>query len=200
MTLNTAKEQFPMAREYPQQCTASPKYFSLPTSWAVLIVLDLVLAGITVTHNTTSAAAQQGDPDENWIVVQVEGPQAEADDTVRFEALDVFVDSGDQPLAAWQVEVLADTRGIEIVGIEGGEHAAFQTPPFYDPRAMNQNRVILASFDTGDDLPAGRSRVARVHVQVAGNGMCEYRTRLTAAATVDGQRIPATVSIAKSGT
>ena len=137
-------------------------------------------------------AAGQGDS----VVTQLDGPNDVEQNAVRFEAIDVFVDSGDQPLAAYQFELTSQEPGVEIVGIEGGEHAAFKEPPFYDPKAMNNNRVILAAFNTGQDLPAGRSRVARIHVQVMGPGQREYRTRLLVSATVEGQQIPAKVSIA----
>jgi hypothetical protein len=42
----------------------------------------------------------------------------------RFRAVDIFVDSTNKPLAAYQLEFTA-SAGAKIVGIEGGEHAAF---------------------------------------------------------------------------
>jgi hypothetical protein len=171
----------------------------IPAAWVALILLDVVLIGLAVTHNESVAATQIQPVDESWVVVQVDGPVDAAEDTPRFEALDVFVDSGNHPLAAWQLELISDTPGIEIVGIEGGEHVAFQEPPYYDARAMYNNRVILASFDTGRELPTGRTRIARIHVHVTGTGLCEYRTKLDAAATINGQRIPAQISVCKTG-
>jgi len=115
---------------------------------------------------------------------------------VRFEALDVFVDSGAKPLAAWQFELAAERGDVKIVGLEGGEHAAYREPPYYDPAALQNHRIIVAAFNTGRDLPAGRTRVARIHVQVTGPEP-EYAIRLAAAASPDGERIPATVTLAK---
>lgn len=115
---------------------------------------------------------------------------------VRFEALAVVVDSRETPLAAYQFEILERTRSVKIVGIEGGAHPAFEEPPYYDPKAMLQNRVIVAAFTTEEDLPRGKTRVARLHVQVTGDGEPEYDARLVVAASSEGEEIPgATISV-----
>jgi len=88
---------------------------------------------------------------------------------------------------------------VEIVGIEGGEHPAFVEPPYYDPAAMANDRVILAAFSTGKDLPHGRVRVARVHVQVSGGVEPKYEAKLVTAGSIDGKPIPATVSVQTQG-
>jgi len=121
--------------------------------------------------------------------------------SVRFEAVDIFVDSAEQSLAAWQLELTGTMPGVEIVGIEGGEHPAFRNPPYYDPRAIRNNRVILAAFQVRDDhgLPTGRQRVARVHVQVRGIEDRVWIGRLAAAANADGQSIAASIRLEKSG-
>lgn len=88
---------------------------------------------------------------------------------VRFMAVDVFVDSGAAPLAAWQVEVKL-SNGAKLAGVEGGDSAgAFAAAPTYDPAALMNERVIIAAFSLEDaaKLPAGRVRVARLHVQLA---------------------------------
>ena len=116
---------------------------------------------------------------------------------VRFEAVDVYVDSANAPLAAYQVEFTAETGTITIVGIEGGEHAAFSEPPYYDPKAMRANRAVIAAFSTRNDLPRGKTRVARIHVQVTGDVEPEYIVALRIAASADGERIPATATTAR---
>jgi len=116
---------------------------------------------------------------------------------VRFRAVDVYVDAGEQPLAAYQFELAAETGNVKIVGIEGGDHAAFHEPPYYDPKAIQNDRVVLAAFTTGRDVPRGRTRVARVHVMITGEAEPEYAARLEAAASPEGQRIAATATIAK---
>jgi hypothetical protein len=83
-----------------------------------------------------------------------------------FRYLDVFIDPQGKPLAAYQFELVAP-KGVQLVGIEGGEHKAFAHPPYYDPKALQQGeRIVIAAFDTGADLPAGRTRVARLSVRV----------------------------------
>lgn len=119
---------------------------------------------------------------------------------VRFEAVDVFVDSAEQPLAAYQFEFAAETGEVKIVGIEGGEHAAFREPPYYDPAALAQHRAIIAAFHTGADLPTGKTRVARIHVQVTGAAEPGYVAELQVAASADGKEIPATLTLARGET
>ena len=119
----------------------------------------------------------------------------------RFKAVDVFVDSKEHALAAYQFELHATAGDVKIVGIEGGEHAAYKQAPFYDPKAMMGDRVIVAAYSTSDDLPAGKTRVARVHVRVGGNAEPKYELKLTASASKEGKSIAgATVSLAEGKT
>jgi len=115
----------------------------------------------------------------------------------RFQMVDVSVDSKDKPLAAYQLEVTFSSGTGKIVGIEGGEHPAFKQPPFYDPKAIQAERVILAAFNTSaaDQLPRGRTRVASLHVQTLGSKEPVYAVKLTTAATVNGKKIPVTATI-----
>ncbi len=172
---------------------ATHRHRNTPIAWLVLIFTNVALVALVCAQDKQPAVSQS-----EFEVTQLEGPNDVQPNDARFEAIDVFVDSGNQPLAAYQFELTSQRPGVEIVGIEGGEHAAFKEPPFYDPKAMNNNRVILAAFSTGQDLPAGRSRVARIHVQVTGPEQQEYRTTLLVSATVEGKPIPAKVTIAKA--
>ncbi len=115
---------------------------------------------------------------------------------VRFVALDIYVDSKDRPLAAYQFELTAVGAPFAIVGVEGGVHQAFVEPPYYDPAALSKNRIILAAFNTGKDLPTGKTRIARIHARVIGEKDPSYAVKLVVAATADGSRIPATATIA----
>ena len=169
--------------------------YRIPLCWALLIAFDVSLMALTYAQDDKAGAA---DLPVQSVQTEIPGPDDVAADIRRFEALDVFVDSGNQRLAAWQLEVKSTANDVQIVGIEGGEHPAFAEPPYYDKRAMNNNRVIIAAFSTGDNLPSGRSRVARIHVQVRGSGPRTWLSELTTSATTDGTRIPAEISVAKA--
>ena len=118
---------------------------------------------------------------------------------VRFEAVDVYVDSGTQALAAYQFELTAKDGKAAIVGVEGGEHPAFKEAPYYDPAALQRDRIIIGAFNTGRDLPTGRTRVARVHLQVSGGEKPVYTVTLNVAASSEGARIPATATVEQGG-
>lgn len=121
---------------------------------------------------------------------------AEPREQVRFAAVDVFVDAGSTPLAAYQFELKVTAGDVTLVGVEGGEHRAFKSPPYYDPKALSQQRIIVAAFDTGSDLPRGRTRVARLMVQIRGPVVPAYDATLVVAASADAIAIPASISVA----
>ena len=121
----------------------------------------------------------------------------ETQPAMRFTYVDVFIDAGEQPLAAYQFELSASQGEIKIVGVEGGEHPAFAEPPYYDPKALQNDRIIIATFNTGTDLPTGNTRVTRVHLAIIGNQKPDYVVELSVAATTDGNTIPATASVAE---
>ena len=145
---------------------------------AIVMLMGLVLAA--------SLGLQEQAPRSRVGLVET-GP--------RFEAVDVFVDSGATPLGAWQVEIKALPHGgsVKLVGIEGGA-GVYKDPPYYDPAALHedqfQDRIILAAFTTAADPPSGRTRVARLHVEVTG-GAAEYSVKLMTAGAADGSKIDA---------
>ena len=112
---------------------------------------------------------------------------------VQFRAVDVFVDTQTAPLAAYQIEFTVASGNAKIVGIEGGEHEAFAEPPFYDPEAMQHERVIIAAFSTDvpEQLPNGRTRVATIHLRVSAGSELKFETKLQTAAGADGRKIHA---------
>ena len=85
-----------------------------------------------------------------------------------FIACEIYIDSGDRPLGAYQLEVVADRAGAKIVGVEGGYHEQFKDAPFYDPAALNGGRIVIGalSLAEGPNLPRGEFRAARVHFMV----------------------------------
>ncbi len=140
---------------------------------------------------------------------------------IRFAAIDIIIDTKDQPLAVYQLEFApadaADASRVTFVGIEGGEHEAFRAAPHYDPSAIQQERVIIGAFNTaeGDKLPRGKVKVATIHVQVTGAPgapdaagaddkspppLPKFNVKLTVSATVDGKAIDATATTQVKGT
>lgn len=118
---------------------------------------------------------------------------AEAEDAVRFKTVDIYVNSGSNGLAAYQLEFQTKSGNMRIVGIEGGEAAVFKDAPYYDAKAMQQERVVIAAFSTETEakLPKEKTRVATIHVRVAGEQNPDYTVKLSVAAGSDGKKIDA---------
>jgi hypothetical protein len=115
----------------------------------------------------------------------------------RFCAVDIYVDSGSTPLAAYQIDFAATNGLARIVGIEGGEPAAFRQPPVYDPKAIQHERVIIASFSTAPaaELPTGKTRVATIHYQTTDTQPPQFVLKLQTAADVQGTTIAAQATL-----
>ena len=126
------------------------------------------------------------------LTVSLFGQQPPA--AVHFRAIDVYVDSGSTPLAAYQLEFSVTNVPTTIVGIEGGSPKAFREPPFYDPKAIQGERVIIAAFstETPEHLPSGKTRVATIHIMTTGETRPAFELKLQAAADAAGKRISAT--------
>lgn len=130
---------------------------------------------------------------ESVVWAQTAGSE---DRAVRFAAVDVVVDAGEEALAAYQIEITADGDA-QILSVEGGEHPAFNAPPHYDPAALKGGRIIVAAFSLSDELPSGRTRVAVLHLRESGK--VSYRARLLAAARADGRRFTPAVTLIAGG-
>jgi hypothetical protein len=161
--------------------------------WAAVVMAALLTAGVGGLGLGFQPEQGRNEPNTREI-----GP--------RFRAVDIFIDSGPTGLGAYQVEVKASADGraakVTLVGVEGGEHAAFTTPPHYDPAALHEDqlkdRIVLAAFNTGMDLPTGRTRVARIQVQVEGPDPV-YSVVVKAAGAADGTKISATGTAVAAG-
>ncbi len=127
--------------------------------------------------------------------VPARGTKYASEQRVRFAPVHIYLDSGDKPLAAYQFELRARTGRIKIVGVEGGEHAAFQEAPYYDPAALMNDRIIIAAFNTGGDLPHGRTRIATIHLQILGDAEPQYELKLIVAADPEGENLPAQLTL-----
>jgi len=111
---------------------------------------------------------------------------------IRFVAVDIFAETKGRELAAWQIELECDPAQAKIVAVEGRE-----TPPYYDPAALQGGRIILAAFTTEPHAPAGRVLIARVHLQETGK--TDYRVKVMAAASTGGERIEPTIDLVRRG-
>jgi hypothetical protein len=116
---------------------------------------------------------------------------------VRFAPLHIYLDSGKKSLAAYQFELRAAAGHIKIVGVEGGQHKAFEEAPYYDPAALANDRIIIAAFNTGSELPKGRTRIATIHLQIIGDAEPDYELKLTVAADAGANEILAEISFEK---
>lgn len=121
------------------------------------------------------------------LSVAGDGVEQRADAGVRFGWVDIVLEAeGD--LGAWQVELVDRAGASTLVGVEGGEHAAYREPAFYDPKALVEGeRIVLAAFSTLAELPRGKTRVARVHARM--DGVAEWSLRVVAAADRNGEVI-----------
>jgi hypothetical protein len=128
------------------------------------------------------------------LIVQASAQSATNAASIRFETVDIFVDSQDQPLAAYQLEFSVTNGVAKIVGIEGGEHPAFREPPFFDPKAMQSERVIVAAFSTAKELPAGKTRVATIHIQISSTVEPQISTGQQLTADFNGNELSAKIS------
>jgi len=132
------------------------RMFLTPALWLMLFRLALM------SQLCIKLQAQDESSSLEWKVTRQANP--------RFTTFDVMVDPRNQPLAAYQLEIKTRQGNVQIVGIEGGSHAAFQQPPYYDPKALQKNRVILAAYNiqAAQNLPHTITRVATIHVSLTG--------------------------------
>jgi hypothetical protein len=156
----------------------------MKTAAAFLAIVALVAVSALAARQAPPAASQ---------------PERVRNDSklIQFRAIDIFIDSKSRPLAAYQLEFKPIKGDVKIVGIEGGEHEKFSSPPYYDPQAMQQERVIIAAFSTAplSSLPTGRTRIATIHVQIVGDSEPEFVVAPSVLATSQGKAIEADVEV-----
>jgi hypothetical protein len=124
-------------------------------------ITSIILTSICVM---VPVLAQQPGQPQGLLTEDYSTPQP----GVRFAPLYIYIDSGSKSLAAYQFELKATAGQVKIVGVEGGSPEAFKEAPYYDPAALQDNRIIIAAFSTAGNLPKGRTRVATIHLQIIG--------------------------------
>lgn len=122
-----------------------------------------------------------------------------ADAPTQFTTIDVIVDPGSRPLAAYQIEVLAGSDDVTLVGVEGGDAPAFTEPPRYDPRALRGGRIVLAAICLDDPLPRGPVRVASLHVEHSTRTALRLRVGEVVTGSREGAPIEAKVELERRG-
>jgi len=60
---------------------------------------------------------------------------------------------------------------------------------------LTNDRIIIAAFHTGKDLPSGRTRIATIHLQVPADAEPRYELKLTVAADANGGNLPAKLNL-----
>jgi hypothetical protein len=131
------------------------------------------------------------------LAVPKVGQASKRIEKVRFAPVHVYLDPAGTPLGAYQFELKATSGQIKIVGVEGGEHPAFQEAPYYDPAALMNDRIIIGAFNTGADLPTARTRIATIHLQITGDADPKYVLSLTTAADASGEDLPVEITLEK---
>ncbi|MEE8468786.1 MAG: hypothetical protein V3T22_10035 [Planctomycetota bacterium] len=114
----------------------------------------------------------------------------------RFTHVDLYVDSGDAPLHAWQVRLSDPSGRAKVVGVEGGQDPAWQHPPYHDPQALQRGEIVLAAYSL-EGGPSGRQRVARVHLAIDGAADVDFLLVLQTAASAEGALPGARATIAR---
>jgi hypothetical protein len=127
--------------------------------------------------------------------VPARGTKYPSGQKARFAPVHIYLDAAGKPLAAYQFELKATSGQIKIVGVEGGEHPAFREAPYYDPAALTHDRIIIAAFNTGTQLPQGRTRLATIHLQILGDAEPQYELKLITAADAEGENMPAKLTL-----
>ena len=127
-----------------------------------------------------------------------EGPVSQPTTSPRFDYLDIYLDPHGTPVAAYQFELNVDPAAATIVGVEGGDHPAFKSAPYYDPAALTRNRIVVAAFNTGSDLPNTKTRIARLHLRVTSPNP-DYHLHLDTAAGADGRETKDAVISVETG-
>lgn len=117
----------------------------------------------------------------------------------RFATLDILVDPQGKPLGAYQIEFRATRGDVKLVGVEGGASEAYRKAPYYDPKALQQSRIVIAAYSTDSSLPTTKTRVARLHVQIRGAEAPEYELKLVVAGDADAKPIEAKASYERDG-
>jgi hypothetical protein len=122
--------------------------------------------------------------------------------SAEFAVYDLYIDSGENALAAYQVKIQDKNAAIKVISVEGGTHPAFREPPFFDPKAIQKNVIKLAAFrlEPTEKLPQGKTHVASLHVALETGAQPNLVVVVEAAAGPSGRKLRVEASISKNET
>jgi len=159
------------------------------------ILVSALFGAVAITPTLADPPAEDAGPDAI-------APAPE----LTFAYIDVSIDPLGEPLGAYQFMLSAPDVNFTVVGVEAGEHPAFDhgRPPYFDRLAteIDIDRLIVAEYARphldAEALPTGPVRVARVHVMfmrpVDAEARPALRLRLMTAGDADGKKIDAKLS------
>lgn len=116
---------------------------------------------------------------------------ATAPRAAEFEVVDIVIDTGGRPMAAYQFEVICDAK---LLGVENGDFDP--RAPYHDPAALQTGRIVVAQY-TLAGAPSGKVRVAALHVQH--DGKPDYQAKIIVVAGPEGERMDATIEVVRRG-
>ena len=114
---------------------------------------------------------------------------------IRFVPLNIYIDPAGKSLGAYQFELKILSGNVKIAGIEGSDHHAFKKAPYYDPEALNKQRIIIAAYTTDTSCPTNKIRIATLHLCITGDKKPEYALDLQVAADNQGQAVNAAITL-----
>lgn len=119
--------------------------------------------------------------------------------TSEFAVFDIYLDSGAEPVAAYQLKISDERAAVKILSVEGGEHSAFSDPPKFDAKAIQRDVIKIAAFSLNGraQLPTGRTRIASLHVEIGPGLTPEWIATVQAAAGPGGAKISTQVTLSK---
>ena len=119
--------------------------------------------------------------------------------TSEFAVFDIYLDTGAEPLAAYQLKISDERAAVKILSVEGGEHPSFAEPPKFDPKAIQRDVIKIAAFSLNGrgQHPSGRTRIASLHVEIGPGLTPEWIATVQAAAGPGGAKISTQVTISK---
>ena len=103
----------------------------------------------------------------------------------------------DEPAGCSPAAHTGCAAGLVCEEVQGGDPACWSAAPYYDAAALQGGRIIIAAFTLDEKAPAGRVRVARIHLQESGVGLPDYASKLKAAAAPGGARIDAKIDVVR---